>query len=385
MRLSVPIPATLVFLIATALILLLLLVRTNATLAATRDQLSASQSRVEQLSVELGASTERVANQEAQNEMLTGDLDTANEQLANSMEQNAGLRSELEMQLEQLTAQAGENETLSANLLETTRELGSKTIESEALSSDLDRVTGLLTGKSSDFESLLKEVGSLEALRADRDSLRGEMDSLRASIKELEDLRRPLMVQSSTVGFRCTGSMEPKITCLDSATWLHNFKPLDIAIGSVIVFTPTPDCEIGLGTTSHRVIDIRTVGGAYFFWTKGDANPDVDGCWIPASSIHGYMIELHKDTHPENSDLRSLVNTAKAERDEAFERYQAAEVSYNHTYSEYCGHNPDACSLDSARVAELDSLYDEYIRLFNLYQEAYEAWNTVYLEASNIL
>lgn len=53
------------------------------------------------------------------------------------------------------------------------------------------------------------------------------------------------------------------------------------------------------------------------------------------------------------------------------------------SYEEFCVHNPDACTLDEAGVAELDRLYDEFIRLFNIHQEAYDAWNVVYQEAYN--
>ena len=226
-------------------------------------------------------------------------------------------------------------------------------------------------------------MGTLETLRADRDTLLGEIETLNSSIKELQAIRRPLIVQSTTVGFRCTGSMEPKITCLDSATWLHNFDPEDVSVGTVIVFTPVPECELGTGTLSHRVVDIREDEGTYYYWPKGDANPDADGCWIPHTNVYGYMIELHKDTHPEYSDLRNRVNAAQAYRDETLATYKAAEEAYNRRYQEFCGHDPDACTLDQAGVAELDRLYDEFIRLFNIHQEAYDAWNVVYQEAWN--
>ena len=65
------------------------------------------------------------------------------------------------------------------------------------------------------------------------------------------------MVESYTTGFHCTGSMEPKITCLDTTTWLANFNPQDVVIGTVIVFTPTADCELSSSRVAHRVTAVK--------------------------------------------------------------------------------------------------------------------------------
>ena len=361
--------------ILAASVLLLLLVRANSELNTTKDQLKAGHVRIEQLETDLRATTDRLTNKIA-------DLDTSNAQLGSETAENAGLRAELKVTKEHLTTQISENEALTANFVASSEKLGSRTAENAALTSDLETATRQLTDKSAKHETLLNEVGTLEALRVDRGNLLGEIEALRSSIRELKEQRTPLLVQSYTVGFRCTGSMEPKVTCLDSATWLRNFNPEDIAVGAVISFTPTPECELGLGgAVSHRVMDIRETEGTYYYWPKGDANADADGCWIPDTNVYGYIIELHKDAHPWNNNLRNRVNAARAERDETFANYKVAEEAYTQQYQQYCGHNPDACSLDPARVAELDRLYDEYIRLFNLHQTAYEAWNVVYQEA----
>ena len=367
--------------ILVATILILLLVRANSELDVTKDQLKASQAQGERLSSDLDATTDRLTNKIAENESLTANLNAANTQLGSAAAENAGLRSELKVTNEHLTTQISKNESLTANFVASSEKLGGRTAENAALTSDIETVTRQLTDKSVEYETLLQEVGTLEALRVDKDDLLAEIETLRGSIRGLEEQRIPLLVQSQTLGFRCTGSMEPKINCLDSATWLRNFNPEDIAIGAVIIFTPTPECELGAGAVSHRVMDIREAQGTYYYWPKGDANADADGCWIPDTNVYGYLIELHKDTHPGNSNLRNRVNAARAERDETFAQFKTAEEVYNRTYLEYCGSNPDACSLDSAHVAELDRLYDEYIRLFELHQTAYEAWNVVYHEA----
>ncbi len=360
--------------VVVAAVLLVLLVRTNSELNASKSRVEASQVRIEQLTTDLGAVTQRL-NEE------TASFEAANSRLAGAIAENAGLKAELGVTTEQLDAQTSRNETLTADLLESSEELGRNTAENKALATNLETVTRQLADKSADYDTLLHEAGTLEDLRADKDTLLSEIEALRSSIRELERQRIPLIVHSQTQGFRCTGSMEPKITCLDSASWLRNFNPEDVTVGSVIVFTPTAECEIGQGTVSHRVLDIREVEGTYYFWPKGDANPDADGCWIPDTNVYGYMVELHKDTHPQNTALRNRVNSAKAKRDETFATYKAAEETYNQRYQAYCGHSPDACSLDPARVAELDRLYDEYIRLFNIHQEAFEAWNAVFQEA----
>ncbi len=360
--------------IVVAAVLLVLLVRANSELSASKSRVEARQVRIEQLTTDLGAVTERL------NEGMTS-LESANARLAGVTAENAGLKAELGVTTEQLATQTSRNETLTADLLASSEQLGRRTAENEALTDNLATVTRQLTDKSADYDTLLEKAGTLEDLRANKDTLQGEVEALRNTIRELERQRIPLIVHSQTQGFLCTGSMEPKITCLDSASWLRNFNPEDVTIGSVIIFTPTPECEIGIGTVSHRVLDIREVEGTYYYWPKGDANPDADGCWIPDTNVYGYMVELHKDTHPQNSDLRNRVNAAKAKRDETFATYKAAEEAYNQRYQQYCGHSPDACSLAPARVAELDRLYDEYIRLFNLHQAAFEAWNAVFQEA----
>ena len=100
--------------------------------------------------------------------------------------------------------------------------------------------------------------------------------------------------------------MEPKVTCLDSATWLRNFNPEDIAIGVVIRLTPTPECDLGVAScVQPRVMDITEAHRTYYYWPKGDANADADGCWIPDTNVSRYVIELLKDTHPGNNNLRN--------------------------------------------------------------------------------
>ena len=176
---------------------------------------------------------------------------------------------------------------------------------------------------------------------------------------ELERRREPLIVDSYTAGFKCTGSMEPRITCLDSATWLYNFNPEDIVVGTVISFTPTAECNLTSSRVAHRVMSVTgDASGNYYYWPRGDANSQDDGCWIPHTNVNGYIIELHRNSNLENSGLRSRVNTAKAARDEARQNYEQKRL-------EYCGSLTGACTLSGTRYAEV-------IRLLNTYLAAYE-------------
>ena len=156
------------------------------------------------------------------------------------------------------------------------------------------------------------------------ESLNSQIGRLNGEITELERRREPLIVDSHTAGFKCTGSMEPRITCLDSATRLENFNPEDIVVGAVISFTPTAACELDSGPVAHRVMSIRESSGTYLYWPKGDANADADGCWIPHTNVDSYMIELHRNTHAENSGLRNRVNTANADMNQALSNYEYA-------------------------------------------------------------
>ena len=143
-------------------------------------------------------------------------------------------------------------------------------------------------------------------------------------------------------------------------------------------------------------MDIKVVDGTYYYWPKGDANSQVDGCWVPHTSVNGYIIELHNNTNPENASLRERVNSAKAERDEALQIYEAKEVRYNRKldyynakYIEYCGSLAGGCQLAEPYYSELNQLYDELVRLegelvflYNDYIAAYDAWEQAYNEAA---
>ena len=237
-----------------------------------------------------------------------------------------------------------------------------------------------LASELSDTESslaLLKSrVQSLQSVEQRRDDVQAEISRLESQISELEDrivllkadilllkaARAPLSLNSWIVDFSCTGSMEPKITCLDTATMLRNFRPEDIRVGTVISFKPTTSCGIKSEGVLHRVVNIKIQNGIYYFWPKGDNSPKADGCWIPESNVAGYIIKLHKNTLPQNSQLRDRVNDAEAKMERAHHAYRSK-------YEQYCGILSFAydlgCTLPRAQVEEIKSLKQAYLNAFD--------------------
>ena len=197
-----------------------------------------------------------------------------------------------------------------------------------------------------------REIRRYEGGLGTVDRLQDQIANLRAEISELEKKRKPLVLGTYHTTFACTGSMEPKITCLDSATMLENFRPEDIIVGSAISFIPVASCQIKSDSLMHRVKKVKVAGGTHYYWPKGDANRMDDGCWIPEQNVEGYLIELHKNTEPENADLRKLVNSASAQADRAWDKYALR-------YESYCGFAPSSprtCYLPQHQIDEIDRL-----------------------------
>ena len=119
--------------------------------------------------------------------------------------------------------------------------------------------------------------------------------------------------------------MDPALTCLDKATWLKDFNAEDIVVGATIGFNPNcwedePDDLF----TAHRVMDIKIENGVYYFWPKGDANPEDDGCWVHQDNVSRYLVGVEKNAVPENAYLQSQV--------------RAASEAYEKLLLRYCGH-----------------------------------------------
>ncbi len=169
---------------------------------------------------------------------------------------------------------------------------------------------------------------------------------LEAEVAELEEKRRPLLLHvgtTSATDFLCTGSMEPKITCLDTMTWLTDFDPADITVGTIIVYSPS--CYGAPYETAHRVTQIQGAAGVYSFRTKADAADSDDGCWIPQENVSGYLIDIQKDTRMGNAWLREQVNNAR----DLHLRLEAKYISTGEDYALYLeAHRNWSCWVESA-------------------------------------
>ncbi len=217
------------------------------------------------------------------------------------------------------------------------------------------RIAGLVNDNSrlrTDYQALVDAGGDLEQVRAMEEASQKRADELEIEIKELQEQRKPLILTPggvATSGFLCTGSMYPAITCMDRGTWLEEFNPEDIVVGATISFSPNcweeePD-DI---STAHRVKEIRVEDGTYYFWPRGDANREDDGCWVHQDNVEGYLIELEKDVVPENAYLQSQV--------------RASRVAYDNLWSRHCGH------VDPSGTCYLSGyIYDIVRDALNLY------------------
>ena len=226
----------------------------------------------------------------------------------------------------------------------------------------LDRENGTLLSENTD---LTKRVGTLdgvvngleaqnEGLSTTLSSLEERIGELKAEIDELESRRRALLVRSEVTEILCTGSMEPALTCLDSVTILTNFRPEDIVVGSIISFFEDGDTS----TTPflHRILERKVENGVNYFWPQGDAADEADGYWVPEDWVEGYVTELHKNSHPENTELR---NEVLAKEDE----YYRTQAHYEAVEDEVCGDiSPgEICYTTDEEEDRLDSAYDAYL------------------------
>ena len=232
-------------------------------------------------------------------------------------------------------------------------------IEKERAESANAMLTDELSVAEVELTEARQEIRRLESSAGTIDRLQGQIAELRSEIADLEQKRRPLVLGTYRATFSCTGSMEPKITCLDSATMLENFRPADITVGTTISFVPTAACRTKSESILHRVIKVKVEGGVYHYWPKGDASREADGCWIPEHNVNGYLVELHKNTEPDNATLRKTVNAAIAAADRAWSRYAEK-------FELYCGFPPNSgskCFLPGHQVDEIE-------RLITIYHEA---------------
>ena len=82
-----------------------------------------------------------------------------------------------------------------------------------------------------------------------------------------------------------SGSMEPNIGVGDAVLIKPSPKIESIGVGDVITYKP-----VGAnGTTTHRVIGVKTIKGEIYFQTKGDANATADPNLVSTESVYGRL------------------------------------------------------------------------------------------------
>ena len=254
------------------------------------------------------------------------------------VESNADLRASVELTnalRQEKTVLRSSLDTAEANSLTLSHDLGAAVFTQDGLRSDLNGANAQLDSLSkrhlvlqADHAELNEQFDNVRQTAISIEEMGLRADALRTEIARLEARHKPLVLaRTAERGSLCTGSMEPKKTCLDTATYLLDFDPADIVVGTVISFESQscwPD-EPAYSNTSHRVKDTSYRNGIYFFWPKGDANSEADGCWVPHTAVNGYMIEVHKNTTPDNATLRNNVNSTRVAYEAARNALPAAE------------------------------------------------------------
>ncbi|MYC31133.1 MAG: hypothetical protein F4X65_13765 [Chloroflexi bacterium] len=285
-----------------------------------------------------------------------------------------GLDPAMAAENQSLKAQVSRLESEVSRLQEENRAAGTATGNTAAGST----ATGSTAG--GDTAALEARESELRALIA---SLEQQEAGLRAVIATLEDDRKALAVQANEMFPVCSGSMEPKITCLDTVVLLENFLPQDIEVGTVISFIPPPEEgeeTAGAAPVLHRVADIKQEDGIYHYWPKGDAWAEPDGYWVPETSVVGYVIELMPGTRPENSALRDLVNRTRKTYADARDNMVAARSSYDEAAIANCGsvEAVASCQATEEGFSQVSGAYTQFTQAWNAYVSAVCEYDRAY-------
>ena len=227
-------------------------------------------------------------------------------------------------------------------------------VDFTTLTTDHQTLTAELEALKGQYRTLSEKNGELEQVEERIMELEGEIERLSA-------MRQPLILQDEDIhrgGVACTASMEPALTCLDEVTWLYDFDPADIVVGTTIAFYPA--CWESDRGIAHRVMDIDVRDGVHYFWPKGDNNREPDGCWVPETDVRGYIVEIHKNVRPENADLRNAVLSAKSTYEEALDAYFALR-------DRYCAREAVQCTVPNSVYGQILQLRQDALRAYSLY------------------
>ena len=260
-----------------------------------------------------------------------------------------------------------------------------KQLELTRAKSDLSNTRYQLTQERSTTERLQQHISKLEQSAGAVADLERRKADLSADIAQL---RVPLILGTETDYFACTGSMEPAITCLDTATWNTSIQQTDVVVGATISFASTAcwPYEHADNRHAHRVIAIRTVDGRPEYLTKGDANHEPD-CWVPLSTVDGYIIAIQKDVVPENAELRNHVNDAFAQYDTALDAYETMRELYVRLRVRYgCSDDLNInCNPGGNALQQLVPAFNQADHAYRVLEEATRYYNCWYNTAQRSL
>ena len=328
----------------------------------TNADLQKTQTSLQEVKGDLQMTNERLSQQTMANAALTSDLeesvarvktlrtdlqdvqaslDEAERSAADKLKENRTLREEnktLEADIDEARVQI---ENLDQRLERSQREVRSSQVATEALRSEIERL-------KSDAVIISSLNTELKAAKTELETLRADLARAQDEVEILKENGAPLILgRDSTFrrGFLCTGSMEPVITCLDEATYLADFDAANIVVGATIAFDGAACGGDGI-SIAHRVRGMKEIGGIYYFYPKGDASRVDDGCWVPHTDVHGYIIAIHRNVRPENAKLRNRVNAAEAASVDA-------EAAYHEVLERYCGSvNATTCPSEGYHLAK---------------------------------
>ena len=365
----------------------------NDQLASTRTTLADTQTTLDDTRTTLHETDAALSEQAALNAGLTAanrtlETDKAAVETANATLEtdkaavetaNATLEASLSQSRRENSDLTGQNAALSRNLQESTEQTTALVAGLGTLKSEYAALTTNHRELGLEHEGLRVQHASLQESAGTADSLAAKVEALRQEIRDLEEMREPLILgpgSSWRSGFYCTGSMEPVITCLDEARWLGDFEAEDIVVGSTISYDPgCGDDEPDGRWTAHRVMQVEVRDGVHYYWPKGDNNRNADGCWIAEQSIRAYIVEIYEDVRPANALLRVSVNRAKEAMDSAGIIYGAAGDYYDELRVRFCGDRTwDNCPLPDYQYNEAIAQYRIVEQARVLFTQAIDHW-----------
>ena len=311
-----------------------------------------------------------------------------------------GDRAKLQAYLEEANgrydAVSSENVSLQSRLVEQEAvsaklrvDLANITLQRDQLSLARDALSDTHDSLASDHAALLALHKTVTEQYDEIVRLQGTIPELEERIAQLQQRHKPLLGavdRQRSSWFACTGSMEPRITCLDRVHLVPPTDPRDIVVG--VVINVDPHCGEGDGDgrgVAHRVTAIKVRNGVHYYATKGDALSAVDTCWIPYSDVLEYIVAVDKDVYPENAELRNGVNSAlaayRAEQvaaDAVEQRYLAAREAYFALIEQVCGEGVSFGNCPQMTAAQERQIRDSYDHSEDLYDEFRAASRELY-------